>query len=182
MPHGRCIVLNSSYEFLHVTPSWFEAARLLAKQKAVPLATYDFRIRSEQTEFEAPAVVVLKKYVRVGRRRPAFSFPTKRNILIRDNFECAYCGKKLTMASGTKDHVVPISRGGKDVIENVVASCGACNGFKDNRTPEEAGMKLRFHPRPLTEEEKLRVLLKTHRAHEKQTWVKCLESQGLSLF
>jgi len=182
MPHGRCIVLNSSYEFLHITPTWLAGAILLTKQKAFSLANYDFRIRSEKVEFEAPAVVVLKNYVRVGRRRPAFSYPSKRNVLVRDDFICAYCGKRLTMASGTKDHVLPVSRGGADVLDNVVACCGPCNGFKDNRTPEEAGMKLLYQPRALTEEEKLKVLIKTHRAHEKTTWIKCLKNHGLQLF
>lgn len=180
--HGRCIVLNSSYEFLHITPSWGDSVKLLLKQKAVPLATYDFFARSETQEIPIPAVAVLKKYVRVGRRRPAFTFPTKRTILIRDNFTCAYCGRRLTMATGTKDHVHPLSRGGKDEMLNVVASCSTCNGIKDNRTPDEAGMKLLFQPRLLTEEEKLQLLLKTHRAHEKNTWVKCLKEHGLSLF
>jgi 5-methylcytosine-specific restriction endonuclease McrA len=180
--HGRCIVLNSSYEFLHITPTWSDGVKLLIKQKATPIASYDFAARSERVEFQVPAVVVLKQYVRLGRRRPAFLYPSKRTILVRDDFLCAYCGKKLTMASGTKDHVHPRSRGGKDEITNVVSSCSGCNNFKDNRTPEEAGMKLLFQPRALTEEEKLKVLLKTHRAHEKNTWVKCLKEHGLSLF
>lgn len=180
--HGRCIILNSSYEFLHITPSWVDSVKLLLKQKATALATYDFAARSEMQEIPVPAVVVLKNYVHVGRRRPAFAYPTKRTVLLRDNFTCAYCGRRLTMATGTKDHVFPVSRGGKDELMNVVSSCGPCNNLKDNKTPEEAGMKLAFQPRLLSEDEKLQVLLKTHRAHEKNTWVKCLAEHGLSLF
>ena len=49
------------------------------------------------------------------------------------------------------DHVIPRSRGGKTVWENIVASCIPCNSMKANRTPEQAGMKLRKQPyRPKT--------------------------------
>lgn len=63
-------------------------------------------------------------------------------ILMRDNFECAYCGG---MAS-TRDHVVPKSRGGLTVWDNLVAACTVCNFRKRDRTPEEAQMPLLFGP------------------------------------
>ncbi len=48
---------------------------------------------------------------------------------------CAYCG-----ASGiplTRDHVVPIARGGSNVIDNIVPACASCNRRKGTRTGDE---------------------------------------------
>lgn len=60
----------------------------------------------------------------------------------RDEGKCAYCGIKLSEKEATVDHVIPRSKGGKTVWENIALSCGKCNRKKGNRTPKEAGMKL----------------------------------------
>ena len=44
------------------------------------------------------------------------------------------------------DHVIPRSRGGRTVWENIVTSCYPCNDRKGDRTPEEAGMRLLTKP------------------------------------
>ena len=46
----------------------------------------------------------------------------------------------------TFDHVKPRSKGGLTSWNNIVCSCYKCNSKKSNRTPEEAGMKLRKKP------------------------------------
>lgn len=57
-------------------------------------------------------------------------------ILERDEYMCAYCGRKAE----TVDHVFPKSRGGIEDPENLVACCKRCNQRKQSRTLEEAGM------------------------------------------
>ena len=57
-----------------------------------------------------------------------------------------------------------------------------CNTRKDDRTPDEAGMRLRSKPRALTEEEKLRCLLRTVRRSERSTWLDCLRRHGIALW
>jgi HNH endonuclease len=42
--------------------------------------------------------------------------------------------------------VIPRSKGGTSVWDNVVCSCHRCNRLKGGRTPAEAGMKLIRHP------------------------------------
>lgn len=65
----------------------------------------------------------------------------------RDRFLCAYCGTKYAAEALTRDHVIPLSRRGADVWENVVTACKPCNHVrKRNRTPEEAGMSLLYVP------------------------------------
>lgn len=75
---------------------------------------------------------------------------SKKNLFLRDNFECQYCGLVCTGRTGTIDHVVPRSCGGGTSYLNCVVACKRCNFKKDNRTPAEAGMPLRTTPRQPT--------------------------------
>lgn len=48
-------------------------------------------------------------------------------ILQRDGFRCRYCGATPDHTGLHVDHVVPISEGGPDTLDNMVASCADCN-------------------------------------------------------
>lgn len=67
---------------------------------------------------------------------------TRRNIFLRDQSSCQYCGTRHSYKNLQIDHVVPVSRGGKNTWTNLVCACFDCNSRKANRTPFEAGMKL----------------------------------------
>jgi hypothetical protein len=69
-----------------------------------------------------------------------------RVVFERDGNICLYCGQKLGVGERTIDHIVPTSRGGLHVYSNLATSCKGCNTYKDNRTPEEAGMALLVLP------------------------------------
>jgi 5-methylcytosine-specific restriction endonuclease McrA len=71
---------------------------------------------------------------------------TKRNVLVRDNHRCQYCGKKYAASKLTVDHVVPRSRAGRSNWTNVVTACMDCNTRKGGRLPWEVGMKLMRQP------------------------------------
>lgn len=58
-------------------------------------------------------------------------------ILRRDNYTCQYCGDKTGPFEA--DHVIPKSRGGLDIAENLVCACMRCNRSKHNKTPDEWG-------------------------------------------
>ena len=60
----------------------------------------------------------------------------------RDRFMCLYCGEQLRDKALSRDHVRPLSLGGKDRWQNVVTACRGCNNLKAGRTPEAAGMQL----------------------------------------
>ena len=79
--------------------------------------------------------------------------PNRRNLLLRDDYTCQYCGVVAPAPEMTIDHVHPISRGGAPATwENQVVACKRCNWRKANRRPEEVGMRLRRRPGPLTHE------------------------------
>jgi 5-methylcytosine-specific restriction endonuclease McrA len=75
---------------------------------------------------------------------------TRKNILLRDNHQCQYCGETFSAVDLTLDHVIPRSRGGGSTWENLVAACSTCNRRKADQTPEEAEMPLLRRPRPVT--------------------------------
>lgn len=137
--HGHTLVLNASMEPLCVV-AVRRAVVLLLSSKADMLHPGDGAFRAERVSVPAPSVVRLRRYVHVPfRRRSTLS---RRGVFLRDADRCQYCG---SLAENV-DHVVPRSRGGLHVWENVVAACRRCNTRKKNRTPNEAGMSLRRRP------------------------------------
>jgi 5-methylcytosine-specific restriction endonuclease McrA len=102
-------------------------------------------IRSESLTIPIPAVVRLRYMVHAPRRRVAAV--SRRAVFARDEYRCQYCGDR----ADSIDHVVPRSRGGRDVWDNLAAACRRCNTRKRDRTPDEAGMHLLrpcYAPRP----------------------------------
>lgn len=67
---------------------------------------------------------------------------TNRALFRRDQGTCLYCGKSFIDRELTRDHVLPISKGGLDHWDNVVAACKRCNHFKGNRLVQDCGMEL----------------------------------------
>ena len=141
---GRVLVLNASYEPLNVCTTR-RALILLLKEKAEILEAGEGVLRSETMRIDRPQVIRLITFVRVPRdihRRRI----TRRAVLARDGWTCQYCGS--SRPGLTVDHVIPRSRGGESVWENIVASCAPCNRKKGNRLPRELGMHPRKRPRP----------------------------------
>lgn len=67
---------------------------------------------------------------------------TNAALFARDRHICLYCGTHYVRSELTRDHVVPLSKGGRDIWENVVTACLACNIRKGGRTPQQAHMPL----------------------------------------
>lgn len=57
-------------------------------------------------------------------------------ILRRDGHTCRYCGGKAPDVSLTVDHVVPVTLGGSDSPDNLVAACQDCNAGKSSVSPD----------------------------------------------
>lgn len=144
-----CLALNASFEPLTLVPPR-RAVRLVLDRKAEVLEVDEAqRFRSETEDVPCPTVIRLVRFVHVPRR---FRRQVTNTFLFaRDAYSCQYCGRHRKELKGrqflTRDHIVPVSRGGGNRWENVVTACSPCNNRKGNRTPEEAGMPVLGLPR-----------------------------------
>ena len=155
------LVLNRHWTAVHVTSArralvlvFSEHARVVSED----FSTHDFGSWREFTRMSEsvkkistpgfqvllPEVVMLTQFNRFPPRSVKFS---RRNIYLRDNHTCQYCGCLPPKDELTIDHVIPRSRGGKSVWENVVLACMKCNMRKGNLLVNQAGMKLLSVPR-----------------------------------
>jgi 5-methylcytosine-specific restriction endonuclease McrA len=139
----QVLVLNASYEPLNVT-TVRRAHVLVFKGKAEVIEQLDRALHSATDTYPWPHVIRLVQYVRVPRAVQRKI--SRRALFARDGWRCVYCGS--TGGRLTLDHVVPRSRGGESVWENVVTSCAPCNLRKGDRLLHEASMELRKKPRP----------------------------------
>jgi 5-methylcytosine-specific restriction endonuclease McrA len=136
---SRALVLNASYEPLAVV-SYRRAAILVLAEKADMLHATGEELRSARLSLPVPSVIRLRTFVKVPYRRRAPL--NRRAVFARDSQRCQYCGA----GAESIDHVVPRSRGGEHVWENVVAACRPCNVRKRDRLLHETSMKLRHPP------------------------------------
>lgn len=163
---ARTLVLTKSY-MPHQIISWPEAMTKVVNGKALVLEVHaaddhilatipEKRIRDFAQVAKAypsyvggdlcvrvPSVMRLTDWDGSVKRGVKFS---RINVFTRDGFKCQYCGKQKGMRELNYDHVVPRHLGGRTTWDNIVTSCYPCNEFKGNRTPEQAGMKLRKVP------------------------------------
>lgn len=137
---GRALVLNVSHQPLAVV-SARRAVVLVLKEKAEVLVSNGQRFRAERIELDAPSVLRLRHFVRVPYRATAPL--TRRAVFARDEWRCQYCGA----AAENLDHVIPRSRGGSHTWDNVVAACRRCNSRKENRSFQDAGLRLARQPK-----------------------------------
>ncbi len=102
------------------------------------------RMTGQTSSVSVPSIVAIRNLAKHTGRMAAL---TNRNLFGRDRHMCAYCGADDIPAQKlTRDHIVPVSRGGKNVWMNVVTACKSCNNKKDNKLLSETNMELLFLP------------------------------------
>lgn len=111
----------------------------------LPVYSWHPSIRSPKMEIRVPTVVITSRYSKVHKKKFEGK-PTKEGLAIRDNLIDPYTGLELEFETATKDHVVPLSRGGTDTYDNTVLTTKEINNRKGNRLNEEAGLKMKFKP------------------------------------
>ena len=139
--NSAVLVLNANYSPMTVCTAK-RAITLYFLNKIDVLSNYGEKVHSPSTSLELPSVIKIKTYIKNNSMAVEIS---RKNILVRDNYTCQYCGKQNK--SLTVDHVIPKFRGGQDTWENLVAACKECNQTKGERDAEEAGMPLAKKPK-----------------------------------
>jgi hypothetical protein len=137
----KTLVLNSSYMASSIIPS-YRAFSIHYKGNADVITTYqDTFITTINDKFPVPSIIRVPKWFEQEYHRVPL---TRENLYKRDNYTCVYCGlnkrDQLTI-----DHLIPVSKGGKDTWENWVTACRSCNSEKSNLDVEEWAKEV---PRP----------------------------------
>lgn len=131
--NNSVLLLNADGSPLSILPlstiSWQNAVKAMFAQKVHVIKNYDgVLLRSPSFSIPCPSIVMLNTY----HRQPTKAKFTRRNVYIRDDYKCQYCGNRFTYNELTLDHVVPKSAGGRLTWENSVSACGPCNVKKSN--------------------------------------------------
>ncbi len=129
-----CLLLNANYQPVSILPlstiSWQHAIKLMYLDNITVLETYeDWVVRSARLTIHVPCVAVTKDYFDI-KKGAKFS---RRNLFLRDMYQCQYCGDTFDVGDLTLDHYIPRSEGGKTTWENSLTACRDCNHKKGNK-------------------------------------------------
>lgn len=127
------LLLNADAQPLSLLPlstiSWQNAIKAYFQDKIKIIKEYDLEIHSPSLTVKMPSIVMLTRYHKIPNRAK-FS---RRNLFIRDDHKCQYCGNTFHPDKLTIDHVVPRSRGGRISWSNCVSACTPCNSRKGSK-------------------------------------------------
>lgn len=129
------LLLNADMQPVSLLPlstiDWQEAIKYIVLDKVRVLSWYDdWIVRSARWETRVPAVIMLNTY-----QKPKHTMRmSKRNVFLRDEYVCQYCGCDVVEPHATLDHVIPVSQGGKTTWENSTTACKSCNYRKGAST------------------------------------------------
>ena len=135
-----CLLYKGAAEVISVEENYFETysfedwleAGLLEASLRIELGEEESDwVRSVNFMIRVPRVIRLLQYERLPRNTVKFN---RRNIFIRDENRCQYCGRSYGSQRLSLDHVMPKSRGGPTNWENIVCCCLDCNVKKGGRT------------------------------------------------
>lgn len=145
----NCLLLNVDFTPLKIV-SWRKSIvwslRSYDDSYSIEIIEYykDKYIQGISTRYPVPLIARRTSHLNLYNKPISFS---RKNVYIRDNYTCQYCGQKFITSELTYDHVIPKSKfkGKRHSCtnwHNVVTACVKCNFKKANRTPQEANMEL----------------------------------------
>lgn len=141
MTQRQCVVFNSSHEPLAVVPAERGLILVLEEKAYILEEVPNQRFRSPNKDFPIPTSIIMKEYRNTGARYYGNAVKNQRNMFVRDNYTCQYCLRPYTHLKRneylTRDHMIPLSQGGKDEWTNIITACSTCNHMKDDRDLNE---------------------------------------------
>jgi hypothetical protein len=151
---SRCLLLNVDYSPLSVI-NWQRALVWSIKYdnnpkygiEIVDFYKNDFIQCTGNKKIPIPSVAKTKRFF---KKHNTIVF-SRKNIYLRDNYTCQYCGVQFDIKNLTYDHVIPKSvwsDNGRSPTNwtNIATACSICNRRKGNRTPKQANMPLKNIP------------------------------------
>lgn len=159
--NNKCLVLNADYSLLRIVDqrkamSWY--LKYSDTDYGVEIIDFydDFIMGTNGRVYPVPAVAKIKKYFKMTNFNVSFS---KKNIFIRDEYTCQYCGLRKSLNELTYDHVIPKSKWKKEYgcatsWTNITTACIGCNRKKGGRTPQQANMPILSTPHKPTKNSK----------------------------
>ena len=152
--HEDCLVLNADYSPIGII-GWRKAMVWAFRYSHSDYSGIEIidhykndKVIGANGGCKIPAVVRTTKYFKLIGQPVVFS---RKNLFIRDDYCCQYCGKKFPIGQLTYDHVIPKSkwphsRKSATSWTNIVTACYKCNSKKGNKTIQQAGLKLKNDP------------------------------------
>lgn len=152
--HKPCLILNADYTPISIV-DWKTSISWYFKTKEENQSIIDVvkfynsdKIIGCGKQYNIPSVIKLNRYIKMYKKQVKFC---RKNLFIRDNNMCQYCGKREHFSKLTYDHVIPKSKWNfphsATSWDNIVTACSVCNRKKGNKTPEQANMKLLNKPK-----------------------------------
>ena len=147
-------VINPADAFSHIVSGSADGLEIDGENNMSPIAwdawmkldirEHDHAIGTARGPVRIPTIIILKSFNKVPLFRPKFGLKA---LWLRDGGVCQYSGKTLNFSDASIDHIMPQSRGGETSWENCVLCERLLNSQKGDKTPAEAGLKLRTNPR-----------------------------------
>ncbi len=155
LQNSRCLILNADYSPMGII-SWKRALVWCSKyddniNRGIEIIDFykdDYILGVNNKKIPVPAIAKTARYYRLNNNPVNFC---RKNIFMRDEHTCQYCGEKRDISKLTYDHVIPKSvwknnPGLATNWTNIVTCCVECNRKKANRTPAQANMILKNLP------------------------------------
>lgn len=123
---------------------WIQESKRISRDPK-EICKYTGEVRSPSIFIYSPQVIFTPNNETESPEIRTLKF-SRKNVFDRDRNTCQYCGQRKHRDELSMDHVLPRSRGGPSTYTNIVTACKPCNRWKDDKTPEEAGMTLLKQP------------------------------------
>lgn len=133
------------------------------------------RMTGLQSQIEIGQILFLKESLKYDGRVPPLN---NENLFARDLNMCGYCGRRYATHRLSRDHIKPVSRGGKNIWTNCVTACKPCNNEKSDKLLKDTDLELLYVPYVPSHVEKLLLQNKRILADQMQYLIAMLPSHS----
>jgi len=110
--------------------SWYNAL-----ERFIEYINQDEETKPTETKINEESNLPLNTQINIHKTVRNINLRLRYHVLKRDNFKCSICGRSPAKDPNIElhiDHIIPWSKGGETVIENLRTLCSDCNLGKSN--------------------------------------------------